>query len=212
MANVNLARKYWGKAWEYYFDGECDRAIAAGRKAMELNPAFARVHWVIGNAFLWREPRGHVERELAIKEFRQLIEKEPRWAPGYAALGGALMQQGRLAEALKSYSEALRLNPQQLGVRIPLAQLWLKRNDYREAIRVLRGIDSPCTTSIDAYLLLTRAMAQDFVNHGRAEIRAAWEHILSFDESIPANRAAIAEARQELEKLRPEELFRKRET
>jgi len=204
MANITLARKYWGKAWEYYFDGECDRAIAAGRKAMELNPALARVHWVIGNAFLWREPRGHVERELAIKEFRQLIEKEPRWAPGYAALGGALMQQGRLAEALKSYSEALRLNPQQLGVRIPLAQLWLKRNDYREAIRVLRGIDSPFTTSIDAYLLLTRAMAKD-VNYMR-EVRAAWEHILTFDESIPANRAAIAEARQELEKLRPENL------
>jgi len=204
MSNVTLARRYWGKAWEYYFDGECDRAIAAGRKAMELNPAFARVHWVIGNAFLWREPRGHVERELAIKEFRQLIEKEPRWAPGYAALGGALMQQGRLAEAVKSYSEALRLNPQQLGVRIPLAQLWLKRNDYREAIRVLRGIDSPFTTSIDAYLLLTRAMAQD-VNY-MSEVRAAWEHILTFDESIPANRAAIAEARRELEKLRPENL------
>jgi predicted Zn-dependent protease len=209
MANITLARKYWDKAFDYYFKGQPSRAIAAGRKAMELNPAYVRPHWIIGQAFLHgKKP----DRELAIREFRQLIEKEPRWAPGHVALARVLMQQGRFAEALKSYSEALRLNPQQLGVRIPLAQLWLKRNDYHEAIRVLRGIDSPFRTSIDAYLLLTRAMAEDFVHYGRAEMRAAWEHILTFDESIPANRAAIAEARQELEKLRPENLFPKRET
>jgi hypothetical protein len=35
-------------------------------------------------------------------------------------------------------------------------------------------------------------------NCDQAEMRAAWEHILTFDHSIPANARAMAEARQRL--------------
>jgi len=199
MADVTLAREYWDKAFDYYFDGESDRAIAAGRKAMELNPRLARPHWIVGQAFLFREPP---DRESAIKEFRQLVEKDPRWPAGHVALAGVLSRQGRIVEALKCYREALRLKPQQPGVRIKLAELLLKRNDYHEAICVLRGIDSPFRTSVDAYHLLARRMEENG-NYGRADMRAVWEHILTFDESIPANRAAITEARQQLEKMGP---------
>lgn len=194
MANVTLAREYWDKAFEYYFDGESERAIAAGRKAMELNPSYVRPHWIIGQAFLHRETP---DRESAIKEFRQLVAKDPRWCEGHVALGGVLLKQGRIDEALKCYREALRLKPKQPGVRIRLAQLLLKRNDYREAILVLRGVDSPFTTLIDAYHLLARAMEENG-NYLAEETRAVWEHILTFDESIPANRPAMAEARQRL--------------
>ena len=198
MANITLAREYWDKAFDYYFDGESDRAIAAGRKAMELNPRYVRPHWIIGYAFLHREPP---DRESAIKEFRQLVEKDPRWCEGHTALGGVLAKQGRIIEAMKCYRESLRLKPKQPGLRIHLAQLLLKRNDYREAISVLRGIDSPFRTEIDAYHLLARAMEER--GWGPEDMRPAWEHILTFDESIPANRPAIADARQQLEKMGP---------
>src|SRR6185295_16705217 len=115
MANVSLARKYWDKAFEYYFEGKSDRAIAAGRKAMELNPGYVRPHWIIGYAFLHRETP---DRESAIKEFRQLVEKDPRWCEGHTALGGVLAKQGRIIEAMKCYREALRLKPKQPGLRI----------------------------------------------------------------------------------------------
>ena len=199
MANVTLAREYWHKAFEYYFDGESDRAIAAGRKAMELNPRYVRPHWIIGYAFLHRETP---DRESAIKEFRQLVEKEPRWCEGRMTLGGVLSQQGRIDEALKCYRETLRLKPKQPGVRIRLAQLLLKRNDYREAIHVLRGVDSPFRTLIDAYHLLALAM-EESKGYGPEEMRVAWEHLLTFDESIPAHARAIADARERLEKMGP---------
>jgi tetratricopeptide (TPR) repeat protein len=99
MANVTLAREYWDKAFKYYFDGESDRAIAAGRKAMELNPRLARPHWIIGQAFLFREVP---DRESAIKEFRQLVLKDPRWCEGHAALGSSLEKLGRIDEAVRS--------------------------------------------------------------------------------------------------------------
>jgi Flp pilus assembly protein TadD len=92
MAKITLARKYWDKAFDYYFDGESDRAIAAGRKAMKLNPALARPHWIVGQAFLFRRPP---DRESAIKEFRQLVAKDPRWNEGHVALGAVLARQGR---------------------------------------------------------------------------------------------------------------------
>jgi Flp pilus assembly protein TadD len=194
MANVTLAHEYWDKAFEYYFDGESDRAIAAGRKAMELNPRLARPHWIVGQAYLFREPP---DRESAIKEFRQLVAKDPRWDAGHAALGASLAKQGRIDEALKCYREALRLKAKNPGIRINLARLLLKRNDFREAIRVLRGVDSPFSTETTAYHLLARAMEENG-NFDRAEVRGVWEHILTFDESIPANRLALAEARQRL--------------
>ncbi len=198
MSNVTLARKYWDKAFDYYFKGKSDRAIAAGRKAMELNPTYVRPHWIIGYAFLHRETP---DRESAIKEFRQLVEKDPRWCEGHTALGGVLAKQGRVIEAMKCYRESLRLKPQQPGVRIELARLWLKRDDYREAISVLRGIDSPFRTEIDAYRLLARAMEER--GYGPEDVRPVWEQILAFDESIPANREAIEDARQQLEKMGP---------
>jgi hypothetical protein len=37
-------------------------------------------------------------------------------------------------------------------------------------------------------------------SYGRADVDALWEHILTFDESIPANRAAMAEARERLKR------------
>jgi Tfp pilus assembly protein PilF len=199
MPNITLAREYWDKAFDYYFDGKSDQAIEAGRKAMELNPAYVRPHWIIGQAFQGRDPP---DRESAIKEFRQLVKKDPRWCEGHTALGAALAHQGRIDEALRCYREALRLKPKQPAVRIKLAHLLLKRSNYQEAIIVLRGIDSPFRTLIDAYHLLARRMEENG-NYGPADMRAAWEHILTFDESIPANRAAIAEARQQLDKMGP---------
>ena len=194
MANITLARKYWDKAFEYYFEGKSDRAIAAGRKAMELNPRLVRPHWIVGYAFIHRQPP---DRESAIREFRQLVEKDPRWCEGHVALGAQLSRQGRFDEAVKCFREALRLKPQQPGVRIELARLLLKRNDHHEAICVLRGIDSPFRTLIDAYHLLARRMEEK----ESADVRGVWEHILTFDESIPANRPAMAEAREQLEKM-----------
>ena len=194
MSNITLARKYWDKAFDYYFEGKSDRAIAAGRKALKLNPTLKRPHWIIGQAYLFREPP---DRESAIKEFRQLVEKDPRWPHSHGALGATLAKQGRIDEALKCYREAFRLAPHEPWTRIELARLLLKRNDYAEAIRTLRGIASPFCTLIDAYLLLGRTMEENG-NYGRGAAAEVWQHILTFDESIPANRPAIAEARERL--------------
>ena len=200
MSNITLARKYWDKAFDYFFDGRPDRAIKAGRRALELNPSLKRPHWIIGQAFL--HPKIG-DRESAIKEFRQLVEKDPRWPHSHGALGAVLHKQGRVDEALKCYRQAFRLAPHELWTRIELADLLLKRNDYHEAIRTLGGIASPFCTLIDGYRLLGRAMHEHGGYRRGDRWREVWEHIMTFDESIPANRPAIAEARERLAEKPP---------
>src|SRR6266851_2860224 len=106
--NITLARKHWDKAFDYFWKGDRRRTIKEARLAMKLNPKQARPHWVIGQVYLTTDP---VDREAALREFRELVRKEPRWPEGHAALGASLMKQGRTDEALKSVREVLRLKP-----------------------------------------------------------------------------------------------------
>jgi len=160
---------------------------------MKLNPNYVRPHWVIGHAYLIIEPK---DREAALKEFRELVRKDPRWVEGHNALAGTLMEQGRTAEALKSWRDVLRLKPKSVGAQLAVSKHLLDRGEYREAVAVLLGkANAPrfCTAA-DAYLLRGELL----INHNRDKARAEWEYVLSLDETIPAYRVAQVEARKRL--------------
>jgi len=193
MAEKLTAREYWSKAVESWFDGKAQQAIEEGRLAMKLDPSLARPHWVVGHAYLRMEPP---DRESALKEFRELVRKDPRWIEGHAALAGALRLQGRNAEALNSIREVLRLKPDNAWAKLELSKHLLERGEFREAVGVLMGKPTPPTfcTVADAHLL----RAELWWNSSHAEARAEWEYILTLDETIPAYRAAQVEARRRL--------------
>lgn len=199
MPKTLTAGEHWDKAFEYYFKGDRQRTIKEARLAMRLNPNYVRPHWIIGHVYLFTEP---VDREAALREFRELVRKDPRWPEGHTALASVLMKQGRKAEALKSIREVLRLKPNQKWAQLQLSQHLLERGEYREAIAVLLAkANAPhfCTPA-DAYLL----RAELLMNSSYAEARREWEYVLTLDETIPANRVAQVEARkrlQETEKL-----------
>jgi hypothetical protein len=50
MSDKLTARDHWDKAFDYWWEGNVQRAIEEGRLAMELNPNLARPHWIIGQA------------------------------------------------------------------------------------------------------------------------------------------------------------------
>jgi Tfp pilus assembly protein PilF len=199
MPKKLTAREHWYRALKYYWEGDRRRTIREGRLAMKLNPNYVRVHRIIGCAYLSTEP---VDCEAALKEFRELVRKDPRWPEGHEHLGRALMRQGRTAEALKSFREELRLRPDSPWAQVEIGRHLLKRGEYREAVAVLLGkATAPqFCTMLDAHLLI----AEFVMRWSYAEARAEWEYILTLDETIPANRVAQIEARkrlQETEKL-----------
>jgi predicted Zn-dependent protease len=198
MSNTVLARKHWDKAFDYFFEGRHRLSIKAGRLAMKLNPTLARPHWIIGQAYNASEPP---DCEAALKEFRELVRKDPRWPEGHASLGATLMAQGRVDEALKCVREVLRLKPTHKWAQAEMSKYLLKRNEYREAIAVLRAKPSPSPfyNVADAYLMLDDLLAR--WGQPVEERREVWEQILSLDESVPAFRVACAEVRKRMNEV-----------
>ncbi|HEV7796563.1 MAG TPA: tetratricopeptide repeat protein [Pyrinomonadaceae bacterium] len=203
MRNKLTAREHWDKAFDYWWEGNVQGAIEEGRLAMDLNPSLARPHWIVGQAYLRAEPP---DREAALKEFRELVRKDPRWVEGHASLAATLLQQGRTAEALKSIREVLRLNPNCPWAQLELSKHLLEHGEYRQAVAVLLGKASPPTfcTVADAHLL----RAELWWNRSHEEARAEWEYILTLDETIPANRVAQVEARKRLMETKEPERVR----
>jgi predicted Zn-dependent protease len=143
-----------------------------------------------------------VDCEAALKEFRELVRKDPRWPEAHEHLGRALMRQGRTTEALKCFREVLRLRPNSPWAQVEVGRYLRQRGEYGEAVAVLLGKANPpqfCTKA-DAHLLT----AEFLMRWSYKEARAEWEYILTLDETIPAYRVAQVEARkrlQETEKL-----------
>lgn len=194
MEDKLLARKHFDKAFDHFFASRNRQAIKEAREAIKYNPKWSRPHWLIGQVYLCSKP---VQLEAAIREFRELTRKEPYWPTGHYTLGRTLARQNRIEEAMVALREALRLDPESICTRVELAHCLLKRNDYRDAITVLRGKPSlsPYYTLADAHLLIAEA----WVKWGRKDLaRPEWEFVLTLDETIPAYRVAQEEARRRL--------------
>lgn len=194
--NPARSREHWQQGLDCYFSGDRTGAIKHGRLALVTNIKWSRPHWLLGMVYSVMEP---IDREEAIREYRELVRKEPMWASGHYLLGRTLALQGRRDEALAPLRQALRMEPESIVYRTELARCLLKSNDYREAIAVLRGRPSlsPFYTIADAYLMLAQTIErQPSIAAGAVEI---WTEILTFDESIPTNRPAIAEARKRID-------------
>jgi Flp pilus assembly protein TadD len=198
MAEKLTAREHWDKAFNYWWEGDVKRTIEEGRLAMKLDPSLARPHWIVGQAYLRMEPP---DRESALKEFRELVRKDPRWVEGHSSLAAILLKQGRKAEALISIRDVLRLKPGHAWAQVQLSTHLLERGEISQAVAVLLGKAHPpqfCNVA-DAHVLRAELMW----NWSREESRAELEHILTLDETIPANGVAQAEARKRLAEATP---------
>jgi TolB-like protein/Flp pilus assembly protein TadD len=86
--------------------GRHEEAIAAARRARELNPLSPYSNIVVGAAFVFGR-----KFEEAIGPCTQCIEMEPGFSMARAILGRAYEGLGRYDEAIESYREALRCAP-----------------------------------------------------------------------------------------------------
>jgi tetratricopeptide (TPR) repeat protein len=74
--------------------GNYGKAIESFKQAKELAPPPPEVRRYLGNAY--SAAKRYPE---AVKEFQELVDKEPDWEPARPALAKALRAEGRIAEA-----------------------------------------------------------------------------------------------------------------
>ncbi len=99
-----LAHRLLG--WAYYNNRRFDEAEAAFVRASRLDPRDADAQ--VGRANVWLDRDRPAEAEAVL---RTALRLEARNANAYNILGIALDMQGRRAEAIRAFEEAVRLDP-----------------------------------------------------------------------------------------------------
>ena len=110
-------------------------AVAAYRKATEINPAFSQPYNQMGYAYRFQGQ--YQEAERAFQKYIELIPNDPNPYDSYAEL---LMKMGRFEESIKSYEKALAVDANfvasYVGIgndRVFLGQPAESAKDLREA-------------------------------------------------------------------------------
>jgi len=119
--------------------GEFDRAIAQGKRAVELDPLSLVINTdlAVGYTMARRYPE-------AIEQFNKILAMDPRFYYGRWAFGLALQCNGQLPEAIAQYKKAAELTDDPF-VLAWLAQGYAKAGQRDEALKLLAQMEELAT-------------------------------------------------------------------
>jgi len=106
------------------------KALAAARKAVELDSNLAEAHTSLGNALLF-----NAQLKLAEQEFRRALELNPNYATAHQWLAECLQGQGRFPESLAENERAHELDPLSLIINASYASSLSGVGRYDDAIK-----------------------------------------------------------------------------
>jgi TolB-like protein/Flp pilus assembly protein TadD len=109
------------------------KALAAARKAVELDDKLADSHTSLGNALV-----SSVQLKLAEPEFRRALELNPNYATAHQWLAECLFGQGRFSESLAENERAHELDPLSLIINASYASSLAGVGRYDEAVKQAR--------------------------------------------------------------------------
>jgi hypothetical protein len=181
VADPGYARAYVGLADSYGLlreyagmpDSEAwPRALAAARKAVELDNSLAEAHSTLGFDLFY----GSLDLKGGEREFKRAVELNPNYAEGHQWYATALMSVGRLAEASDEMQRARELEPASRAILCDQGLLLFYQGKSAQAIEQLRQIEAaePTFRSAHAYLSYIYYVAKDGRN-GLLELRKAAE-------------------------------------
>jgi TolB-like protein/Flp pilus assembly protein TadD len=143
-ADPNYALAYAGVADAYVFlpgytagaPQDCyPKAMAAARKALELDDTLAEAHTTLALAMWYYD----FDFSQANREFQRAIELNPNYATGHQQYGNnTLSALGRFDEAIAEGKRAVELDPLSLVINADLGMNYYYARRYDEAITQLR--------------------------------------------------------------------------
>ena len=113
-----------------------DRAILFFERAVQLDPSYARAYLQLGAAYSLKASYLAMPElnERAIAHLRRAIELRPGLAMAWRELGSALVDMGRIDEAIEAIQRALGLDPADAGPPSTMGRaLFVGRGRFAEA-------------------------------------------------------------------------------
>jgi len=139
-----------GLGYGYLRKQDFDHVREYFAKAVERD---AKDPWVLYySAMLFRQDNceGFGERNAGAVIMQNRLEKavelNPEFADAYSLLGFAFIMQGKQEEARKAMVKAVNLNPQNVGYRFNVANLYLQMRKFDRATAVLKAESRACTS------------------------------------------------------------------
>jgi tetratricopeptide (TPR) repeat protein len=129
--NPNYATAHQWSAGSLAALGQFDRAIAEGKRAVELDPLSLIINTDLGTGYFIAR-----RYDEAIAQFRKTIEMDPRFYRAHWVLGRVWQLKGQLNEAIAEYRKALELNDDPF-VLASLGQAYARAGQREEAQRIL---------------------------------------------------------------------------
>jgi len=111
--------------------GQFDRAIAEGKRALELDPLSVIITADLGANYLVAR-----RYDEAIEQFHKAIELDPRFYYAHWNLAEALEMKGNMSEALAEYKKAVELDDDPFVLAL-LGQAYAKLGQRDEALKIL---------------------------------------------------------------------------
>jgi adenylate cyclase len=147
-----LGAAFSGLAEAYYFNlvyghstspaQEREAALAAARKAVELDDEDAAAHCTLGRIHYVRR-----EHDLAIPELEIALDLNPSLAWGHYGIGAALVFSGRAKEAIPHLENAIKLSPRDPNMGsflVRMAEAHLFMGNYDRAVEwVKKALHQP---------------------------------------------------------------------
>src|SRR6266513_2667467 len=161
------------------------KALAAARKAVELDGNLAEAHTSLGNALLFNG-----QLKLAEQEFRRALELNPNYATAHQWLAECLQGQGRFPESLTENDRAHELDPLSLIINASYASSLSGAGRYDDAVKQARK-----ALDLDPDLVPGHAiLGQTYEEEGKLDEAIAEYRKANALESTPANFAMLAHA------------------
>ena len=94
----------------------------------------------------------------SVAKLEKYVKANPNDAEGFTLLGYSLRNAKRYPEAIQSYLEALRLDPQHRGAHEYLGQAYVQTKEWDKAKALLDSLEKICGLQCEQYLSLKTAI------------------------------------------------------
>jgi tetratricopeptide (TPR) repeat protein len=149
----------------YYKKSEFDDALAALKKAVQMDSRLAEAHYYTGLVYgvLGAESRDSKKRreyfDKSIESFRQAVTLRRDFPEAHADLGVAFYSRGSVARAVEEFKIALAQKPDMAVAHNNLAGIYLRQGYFEEAVTESKKAVALEPNMVEAYFIMGNAYA-----------------------------------------------------